>query len=213
MSKARSQVGSMERRFSFRALIMTICFCLWGTYAAAAESPQAVIQEGTDQVLNLLKQYPQNDPARGEHIKAAMEKYFDFESMARLAVGRQWDSLSQEQRQRFTQEFRDLLFSTYLGDIEKYASEKMNYRTRPLTEGYVIVNTQLNYQGNPVSLDYFLHQRDAHWKVYDVSIQGVSLVVNYRGQFDTVLLNGSFNDLSTMVRRETAKTCRLNGNC
>jgi phospholipid transport system substrate-binding protein len=160
-----------------------------------------------------MRQYPQDTRARKENIEAVIDRYFDFESMARLAVGQQWDSLSREQQQKFTAEFKEVLLGKYLGDIEKYARPDMTYRTAPLAQGYVIVRTVLNYQGNPVSLEYFLHLRNGDWKVYDVSIEGMSLVINYRQQFGAILANGSFSDLSNMLRREIVRMCEINRNC
>jgi phospholipid transport system substrate-binding protein len=194
-------------------LIMAVCFALWAPYAIADEAPQAVVQSGTDQVFNLLRDYPQDSRERRENIEAVLGKYFDFESMARLAVGRKWDSLSSEEQQRFTREFRALLFSTYLGDIEEYIRKNMNYRTETLSEGYAVVKTSLTYQGNPVSLDYYLHDREGKWKVYDVAVQGMSLVINYRDQFNSILASGSFSDLTAIMKQKIARTCRLHGNC
>jgi len=207
MFVARSQIGLMRKRFISETLLLVVCLCLWGSRAIAAENPQAVVQTGTDQVLEILKQYPQDTKARREKIRAVVDGYFDFESVARLAVGPRWNSLSPEKQQQFTLEYSKLRFNTYVGDIEKYATQKITYNNRSIYQGYVVVEARITAQGGPVSLDYYLHFKDGKWKVYDVGVEGTSLVVNYRDQFDSILANGSFDDLSTMLRKQIVRMC------
>jgi len=207
MFVARSQIGLMRKRFISETLLLVVCLCLWGSRAIAAENPQAVVQTGTDQVLEILKQYPQDTKARREKIRAVVDGYFDFESVARLAVGPRWKSLPPEKQQEFAQEFSKLLFNTYIGGIEKYAKQKTTYKHRQIYEGYVVVEALARDQGGSISLDYYLHFKDGKWKVYDVGVEGTSLVVNYRDQFDSILANGSFDDLSTMLRKQIVRMC------
>ncbi len=212
MFVARSQIELMSKHFIFKTLILVVCVCLWGSLAIAAESPQAVIQTGTDQIVQILKEYPQDSPARRRQIEAVVDKYFDFEAMARLALGSRWNSLSPESQQEFTGEFKRLLFGTYLGDLEKYARQRMTYNTRPIYTGYAVVETRVMDQQGPVTLDYNLHLRNGNWKVFDVAVGGLSLVSNYRNQFDTILANGSFRDLTSMLRQRIAQMCQ-SGRC
>jgi phospholipid transport system substrate-binding protein len=191
----------MSKRFISITLILVVC-CLWGSQAIAAENPQAVVQNGMDQVLQILTQYPQDTLDRREQIQAVVDGYFDFEAIARLAVGPRWKSLLPEKQQEFTLEFSKLLFNTYVGDIQKYAKQKLTYNHRTIDQGYVVVETLVRDQGSPVSLDYYLHLTDGNWKVYDISVHGMSLVANYRSQFHSILENGSFDGLSIMLRQK-----------
>lgn len=79
--------------------------------------------------------------------------------------------------------------------------------TVSIDQGYVVVNARINDQIGPISLDYYLHLKDGEWKVYDVGVAGRSLVMNYRNQFDSILANGSFDNLSMMLRRQLAQLC------
>ena len=205
-----SQSGLMGKRAISKTLIFAVCICLWGSPALAAESPQAVIQTGTDQILKILKQFPQDTRSRREKIQAAVDGYFDFEAIARLALGPRWRSLTLEKQQEFTLEFSKLLFNTYMGDIERFASQKITYNNRPIYQGYAVVEAVVWDQGGQVSIDYYLHLRDGNWKVYDVAVEGTSLVVNYRNQFDSILAKGSFEDLSMMLRQQIAQICGSN---
>jgi len=210
MFAARSQIRLMSERFISQALILVVSLCLWCPQAMAAENPEEVIKTGTEQILKLVKQYPEDTRARREKIQAVIDGYFDFEAMARLAVGPRWRNLSAENQQEFTREFSRLLFNTYIGDIEEYAGQEISYKTRSIYQGYVVVEVLVREQGGTVSLDYNLHLRDGNWKVYDVDVQGMSLIVNYRDQFDPILANGSFDDLSRKLRREIAHICASN---
>ena len=205
MYATRSQIGLMSKRFISKTLILVVCLCLWGLPAIAAENPQTVVQTGTEQVLKILKQYPEDTRARREQIRAVVEGYFDFDAISRLAVGLPWHNLSPEKQHVFTQEFSKLLFNTYIGDIEKYAKQQITYKTRQIYQGYVVVEAHTGDQ----SVDYYLHLKDGNWKAYDVGVGGMSLVTNYRDQFDTILSNSSFDHLSMVLRQKIDKICGL----
>ena len=203
----------MSKRFISKTLIVSVCLGLWGAQAIAAEDPVAVVKTGTEQIVKILKQNPQDIAARRKQIEAVVDGYFDFDAIARDAVGRQWSSLPPEKQQEFTQEFRKLLFNTYIGDIEKYARENISYKTESIYPGYVVVEEHINGQGGPDSINYSLHRKNGDWKVYDVSANGMSLVITYRSQFDTILANGSFDNLLTTIRQKVAQICRINHTC
>jgi len=210
MFAAYSQIGLTSKRFIFKTVILAVCVCMWALPAIAGESPQTVVQTGMDQIFEILKQYPQDTPARREMILAVVDRYFDFEAIARLAIGPQWGSVPPEKRKEFTQEFTKLLFNTYVVDIDKYAREKITYNIRSISPGYVVVEALIMDQSGPVSLNYYLHLRDGKWKVYDVAVEGTSLVINYRNQFDSILANGSFDSLLTTLRRQIVQICASN---
>ncbi len=201
----------MGKRSISKTLILMVCLCLWGSQVLAAEEPQAVVQTGTDQVLKVLKQYPQDTRARRQRIHAVVDGYFDFEAIARLAVGPRWKSLLPEQQQEFTREFSKLLFNkyinTYAGDIEKHANQKITYNQKTIYKGYVVVEALVSDPGGPVTLNYYLHINDGNWKVYDVAVGGMSLVANYRNEFDSLLANSSFDNLLMTLRQRVAQMC------
>ena len=118
--------------------------------------------------------------------------------------------MTSEERRTFTQEFSKLLFVNYIGDIERLAAQKITYNTRTIDQGYVVVEASVSNQNSPVSVEYHLHLQDGNWKVYNVSAGGMSLVTNYRDQFDSILANGSFDQLSMMLKRQIARVCDSN---
>ena len=198
----------MSKRLISEMLILAVCLCLWGLPARAAENPQAAIQTGMEQVLKILQQYPQDNRARREQIRAVVDGYFDFEAIARLAVGPRWQSLPPEKQQEFTRDFSKLLFNTHIGDLEKYAKQDITYSKREIYQGYVVVEANAGGQ----TVEYYLHLINGNWKVYDVGVGGMSLVTNYRDQFDPILTNGSFDQLSVVLKRKIDQVCAL-GKC
>jgi len=158
----------------------------------------------------ILNQYPQDTPARREQIQRVIDGYFDFEAIARLAIGPRWKSLPPEKQQEFTLEFKKLLFNTYIGDIQTYSKEEITYNKRSIYPGYVVVEEVIRDKRGPVTLGYYLHLKDGNWKVYDVAVEGMSLVSNYRNQFDSILAQGSFDDLFITLRQKIAQVCGVN---
>jgi phospholipid transport system substrate-binding protein len=173
----------------------------------SAENPEAVVKNGTHQVLQILRAYPQDTSARREKIRDVVEGYFDFEAIGRLAVGPRWDRVPPEKQQEFTQEFSKLLFNTYVGDIERYAQRPITYSQRPISQGYVVVEALVRGENGEIPLEYHLHLTNGNWKAYDVSVSGTSLVMNYRYQFDSILANGSFDRLLMALRQKVAQIC------
>ncbi len=212
MSASNTKNGPLSKWSIYKNFILLISLCLWVSPAAAAESPRSVVQKGTDQVLNILKQNPGNSRADRKQIQSVVNGYFDFERMSRLAVGPRWKSVSQEKRQEFTHQFSKLLFNTYIGDIEKYAGQKITYSTKSKSPGSAVIEASIYNEGNPIYLDYFLYPKDGTWKVYDVSVSGVSLAVNYHAQFNSILTNGSFQELLSALKRKNAQLCS-SGRC
>ncbi len=208
MYVARSQIRSMSKRFISGTLILVVCLCLWGLPAGAAENPQAVIQTGMEQVLKVIQQYPQDNRAQREQLRAVIDGYFDFDALSRLAVGLRLNTLPPEKQQKFTHEFSKLIFNTFLGDVEKYAAEKTTYKQRSIYQGYVVVEALVGGQ----TIDYYLHLKNEKWMVYDVGVGGMSLVTNYRNQFDPILANGSFDRLSAILKQKIDQVCAL-GRC
>lgn len=206
----RSQIGLMSKRFISKTLILVVCLCLWGSQAIAVENPQAVIQTGMDGILKILTQYPQDTRARREQIRAVVDGYFDFGAIAGLAVGQRWGSLPTEKQQEFTLDFSKLLFNTYLGDLQKYSKQKPTYNHKTADQGYVVVEALARDEGGSVSLDYYLHLKEGNWQVYDIAVNGISLVANYRSQFHSILANSSFDHLWMMLRQKIVQMCGSN---
>jgi phospholipid transport system substrate-binding protein len=177
--------------------------------SAAAQSPMSVIQAGTDKAIGILHasnsgQAPALRQRKGE-ILVIVDEYFNFEEMAKRALGRPWKDQPTEKRLEFVKLFKQLLFNTYINRVESYtgANEKIAYDSEKIDGDYAVVKSHVTYQGNQnVQIDYRLHQENGQWKVYDVVVEGISFVDNYRGQFASILANGSFDSLLKKIREK-----------
>jgi phospholipid transport system substrate-binding protein len=176
---------------------------------AAAINPMGLIQTGTDKALKILHQ-SQSGAApslrqRKDEILVIIGEYFNFEEMAKRALGRPWKDQPPEKRQEFAQLFKQLLFNTYINRIEGYtgSNEKVFYDSEKLDGDYALVKTHILYQGNNnIEIDYRLHRDAEQWKVYDVVVEGISFVDNYRSQFASILANEPFDSLLKILRQK-----------
>jgi len=138
-----------------------------------------------------------------------VSEYFNFEEMAKRALGRPWKDQTPDKRQEFSQLFKQLLFNTYINRLENYtgSNERVFYDSEKLDGDYALVKTHILYQGNNnISIDYRLHADGERWKVYDVVVEGISFVDNYRGQFASILTNESFDSLLKRLRQKVAES-------
>jgi phospholipid transport system substrate-binding protein len=153
-------------------------------------APDVLVKNTANDVLEIIKKDKDIQSGDMRKISALAEEkilpHFDFERMSRMVLGKHWSKATKEQQQQFINEFRSLLIRTYASALTKYRNQNIEYkpfRAQP-GETDVTVRTQIQQPGGqPLPIDYSLVKREDGWKVYDVVIEGVSLVTNYRGQF------------------------------
>jgi len=173
------------------------------SFAATAPSPREMVQRTVDQVLATLRD-PQFKSAaeRRRQLRDIIEERFDFGEMARRSLGRHWRSTTPAQQNEFVEAFREILIDSYRTTIESYRGEKVKYLRERIDNGYAAVDTLIvDERGQEYSVNYRLHRVGAQWRIYDVVIEGVSLVGNYRSQFDRVIRRDSFEELLRRMRR------------
>jgi len=169
--------------------------------ALAQEAPDALVRRVTQDVIATIKADPKiqaGDPARvHEVIETKLLPNFDFERMTALAMGRNWNKATPEQKKHLVDQFRTLLVRTYSGALSQYRDQAIDVkplREAPATD--VIVRTEVIRQGQaPVQIDYGMGRTDGGWKVYDVIVGGVSLVTNYRDEFNEQVRAGGVEGL------------------
>jgi phospholipid transport system substrate-binding protein len=167
-------------------LLMLVSSSLW----AAVKPPQEVVQDTSARMLSALRQnyaaLKQDSSQIYELVNQIVLPNFDFELMSRWVLGRAWQQATPEQRRRFTEEFRTLLVRTYAKALLEYANEEVRVLPQPgATDGSeTTVKTEVRLKaGQPIQINYSMHRGNDAWKVYDVTVDGVSLVTNYRGTF------------------------------
>jgi len=192
-----------------RFLVVSLAMLLFvGPVLAAGGTPSDTIRQTIDKLLVILKD-PQlkgggKEKERREKLKEAIQPAFDFTEMAKRSLASEWRRRSPEEQKEFVKLFTCLLEAAYLDKIESYNGEKVQY-VREREEGdfaevdTIIVDAK---RGQAFSVDYRLHKVDRQWKVYDVVIENISLVNNYRSQFNRVLAKVSFNDLLKRMKEK-----------
>lgn len=182
--------------------------------AAAAQdlAPDALVRRTVDEVLAIIKSDKDlqagNSKRILELVEAKVLPHFDFSRMTRLAVGRNWAQASDAQKESLTREFRTLLVRTYSSSLSQYRNQTIEVKPVRLVaqDTDALVKTLVNQAGGPpIPIDYGMAKSDAGWKVYDVVVDGVSLVTTYRGTFnDQVQKNGIDGLVKTLVDRNRA---------
>lgn len=176
---------------------------------AGAGEPQEKIRETVEAVLAVLAdeslQGPENQASRRQLLRQAVYQRFGFEEMARRSLGRHWRDLSDEQRREFVDLFSDLLERSYVGKIESAGTGgRVDYTRETIDdEGFASVQTVVTSPlESQFEVEYRLLQRDgaARWEVYDIVIEGVSLINNYRTQFNNIVHRTSYEGLVKQLR-------------
>lgn len=171
--------------------------------AAAAMSPRDMVIDTSQKMLAALKAnkeiLKQNPQRVYQLVSEIVLPHFDFTTMSKWVLGKNWRKLSPEQQQRFVTEFRTLLVRTYAVSLAEYKNEKLNYLPMPAPAAAaqdVTVRTEVVRGGSAtIPINYSLRLINGEWKVYDVVIDGVSLVVNYRTSFASQIREGGIDKL------------------
>jgi phospholipid transport system substrate-binding protein len=168
----------------------------------AQEAPDALVKRVSQDVLATIKADPLiqagNQARIREVIEAKLLPNFDFTRMTALAMGKNWRSASPEQQQRLADEFKSLLVRTYSGALNQYRNETIEYkplRANPGDTDVTVRTAVVKPGGTPVQIDYNLEKKSEGWKCYDVVVGGVSLVTNYRDEFNEQIRNGGVDGL------------------
>jgi phospholipid transport system substrate-binding protein len=177
-------------------------------HAGAQQSPRDVVQTTADQVLAVLAQKDLSRDARREQVKRIVLANTDFDTLCRLALARNWNSFTPEQQAEFKREFESHLSATYGRRLDNYRNERIAIvGERKEANGDVTVQTRVVRGGgsNDFTVDYRLRQSNGQWKVIDVIPEQVSLVANFRSQFQEIISAGGPERLLQVLREKTAK--------
>lgn len=199
----------MFKLFSTFIAITTTAF----TFAASAqEAPDELVRRSTNEILAAIKADKDLQAGNQKKIeKLAEEKvipYFNFARMTQLAVGRNWRDASDAQKKALTEQFRMLLVRTYSTSLSQYRNQSIDVKTLNVapTDTEVIVKTLINQPGGqPIPIDYSVEKIGTGWKVFDVLIDGVSLVTNYRSSFNTEIQKNGIDGLVKSLTERNLK--------
>ena len=197
-------------------LLLAFCFLAFPLLSQAQElGPEELVKKITDDVMAAIqsdKELAAGD--RQKALKLAEEKilpHVDFEEAVRLATGRSWGQASAEQKKRLTEEFRRMLVRTYSSAVSAYQGQTMKVlpvRMKPGDTEATVRNHYLRPGAKPVQVDYSMRKADGGWKIYDIVVEGVSLVLTYRSEFDALVKQEGIDGL---IKRLAAKNSGPSG--
>lgn len=201
----------MSRTFDAarRAILLAVLALAASGPALAQEGPDALVKRVSEEVMQVIKSDPKvqaGDTARiREVVETKLLPNFDFPRMTALAMGRNWRKATPEQQKRLTDEFRSLLVRTYSGSLSQYRNQTIEYKPLRAEAAAtdVTVRTEVVRPGQaPVQIDYSMAKGADGWKAYDVIVGGVSLVTNYRDEFNEQIRQGGIDQLiASLVAR------------
>lgn len=199
------------QRFLRHVCCVLALFAVLPAVGFAEDSPSGVLRRSVDEVLTILKNPDYSNPASRPPLRAKIETLihgvFDFGEFSARTVGSKWPSFTEEQKKKFDDAFADLLLTTYLDKVEGYSGEKVDYTGEVLSQrgDRAEVKTVVTLaDGKKVPVAYRMMLKSGKWVIYDVLIENISLIKNYRSQFAEVLTKGTPEQLIKRVQSRAA---------
>ena len=186
--------------------LLLLIFCL--VTPSLAGEPTDHIRKTTDKMINILHDpvLKNNVEERRKMLRNAVNERFDWREMAQRSLADHWKTLTEEEKNNFVPLFTDLLESAYMNRIENYSGDKVSYDDEKVQGNYSLVKVAI-FTDKQVQIPvvYKMKKKDQEWMIYDVSIEGVSLVKNYQQQFDSVIVSSSYQGLVEKLKEKAAK--------
>ena len=172
--------------------------------------PTEKVKETADKIIAIVSDPSLKDPAkaaqRRERIRRTVDELCDWEEMSRRSLGRHWAQRTEQEKKEFVHLFGQLLERTYIDKVEGYSGEKVNYLGERVDGDYAEVDVKIVTNKNTeIPVIYRMRAKDQKWWVYDMVIEGVSLVNNYRTQFSDIMAKSSFEGLMKKLREKSAE--------
>jgi phospholipid transport system substrate-binding protein len=189
------------RRHVVRLLALAVTASLLAAAPASAGAPLDQLRQQVDRVLKVLDDPELKKETKAKDRRVAVRKIaneiFDFGETARRSLGRHWQARTPAEREEFVQLFTDLLERSYISRVELYGGEKIQYLSDVVesSDQARVLTRLLTKGGGEIPIEYRMHRKADRWLVYDVIIEGVSLVSNYRTQFNKIIQTSSFQEL------------------
>jgi len=170
--------------------------------ADAGGSPMAVTQTMVNRALQIMANKRAPVQQRRRELREAIENEFDFTEMSKSALGYHWRELNPTQRAEFTKLFTAFIENAYLSKIQDYSGQEVAVQGENSEgEGFARVHSQIIQQGKqPLKVDYLLREMNGDWKIYDVTVDNISIIANYRNQFNRVINDQGFDKLMADMR-------------
>jgi len=192
-----------------RVLVMCLVLMTGGVTLAWAGEPTEKIKATTDKILGVVRDPALKGAAKEKErrtlIRKAVDERFDWNEMARRSLARHWEGRTEDEKREFVPLYADLVDRAYMSKVEGYSGEKVKVEGETVDGDYATVTVRIMTQkGQEILVEYRLRKKGNDWLIYDVSIEGVSLVNNYRTQFNSVIAQSSYANLVKQLRAKVA---------
>jgi len=200
----------MINQKSMTVALFATCFLTLSPAALRAGVPTDQVRQTADRVLSVLQdsrlKSADRQKERRAQIRQIIGNRFDFGEMAKRSLGSNWQKGNNDEQRQFVELFTELLEKSYADQIESYDGEKIVYGRENVSQDQADVDTKIvTKKGEEISINYKLRSAAGDWKVYDVVIENISIVNNFRSQFNRVLANGSFADLLKKLQSKSVE--------
>ena len=168
----------------------------------ASEGPAKIVKDALTEITGILNNQGLAQGEKRSRIIKSVKPLFDLPLMARLTLGKNhWNAISKDQRQQFTSLYSAHLEKAYIGKVELYSNDKIDFKPAFKKKDKVFVPTELISKGKVVPITYKFYQAKNGWKIYDAEISGTSVIRSHRAEYSAILNNGSINDLLAKLKQ------------
>ncbi len=187
-------------------IMLFTALALLGAASAGTTTPEEQIRATLDPIVAVLKDPGMTATLKRERISTLIDQRFDFGAMAQRTLAQSWRQVSPEERTRFVELYRRMLQQTYFSMVEEYTNEYVEYlEQRIVKPGYAQVDTQIVTPTKPIPVTYRTRLKDGQWWIYDVVVEGVSLISNYRLSYQEIVQKEGIGGL--LARMEQKLSC------
>jgi phospholipid transport system substrate-binding protein len=205
---------SKEACMTFRRLMMTPIFffilLFFSPVVSFGGTPKEGVKDTTDKIIAIVSdpvlKTPEKKEEKARLIRAAVDERFNWKEMSRRTLARHWAKRTEQEKKEFIDLFGKLLERTYLERVEGYSGEKVFYINEVVDGKYGIVSVKIvTEKDTEISVRYKVKKKGENWLVYDISIEGVSLINNYRKQFNSIIVRNSYKELVGKLKEKVGK--------
>ena len=198
--RSGASLGKPEHAFALSLFLVALtCSFAFGSSVQTQEPPTEAVRSTLTEVFRILEDEKLKDPAklipRRHMLEEVIASHFDYTEMSKRALAAHWVPLTTGERAEFVELFKSFLSDRYAENIEGYSGQQVFYLSERIKGNYAEVRTELRSSKVEIPMDYRLHVKDGTWHAYDIVVDGVSLVKNYRSQFEKIIRTSSYQEL------------------
>jgi phospholipid transport system substrate-binding protein len=205
MAIPETGVWSKEPAMILKRFFMPILFGFMVTpaiTAVAVDNATESVRMSVESIIGILKDAGLDKPAKREKIRVVIAERFDFRAMSQRTLATNWRKASKEEQQQFVELFSQLIQNTYIGRVEAYTNEEVKFPGEKVTKDRAVVDTLIITSSAEIPVSYKLYLKDDRWLVYDVNIEGVSLISNYRNSYQEIVKRDGFAGLLSQMEEK-----------